>query len=56
MDPLVRIVVIVCGIASLFIFLFLNKYVAERYWLSAIEDEEEWESTDEGQRERERMV
>lgn len=47
MDPLIRVIVIVCGIASLFIFLFLNKYVAERYWLPAIEDEEKEESTNE---------
>lgn len=46
MDPVVRVLVIVSGIASLLILLILNKYVAKRYWLSAVENDEEQELTD----------
>lgn len=40
MDPLLRLFVIVAGVASLFGLLILNKYVATHYWLAAIEDDE----------------
>lgn len=40
MDPFVRLGVIIGGIALLFLFLGLNKYVAKRVWLDVIEDED----------------
>lgn len=47
MDPLIRLIVIVGGIAAIFVLLFLNKYVAEHYWLAAAEDADKQESLEE---------
>lgn len=46
MDPLLRLFVIVAGIASLFGLLILNKYVAKHYWLASIENDQDAEYTE----------
>jgi len=40
MDTTLRIAVIVGSIALIFLLLFANKHVVERYWLPAVADAE----------------